>query len=120
LLLNEAFKNYFHRMRPKPSWALAYEQTFSFPSGHSLFSMVLYGLIAYTLVTRRSRPGRRMLIVLCAAAMIACIGLSRIYLGVHWPTDVLAGYITGATWLTGVILIDRRWRTHWRRVRGLR
>jgi undecaprenyl-diphosphatase len=78
--------------------------------------MVLYGLIAYTLVSRRSRPLQRAATILFAACLVAGIGLSRIYLGMHWPTDVLAGYVTGATWLAGAILIDRRWRTHWRRV----
>jgi undecaprenyl-diphosphatase len=116
LLLNDSFKLYFHRARPAVPWAIGDEHTFSFPSGHSLFSMVLYGLIAYTLVSRRSRPLQRAATILFAACLVAGIGLSRIYLGMHWPTDVLAGYVTGATWLTGVILIDRRWRTHWRRV----
>jgi undecaprenyl-diphosphatase len=117
LLLNDSFKVYFHRARPAVPWAIGDEQTFSFPSGHSLFSILLYGLIAYTLVSRRSRPLHRAATMVGAASLVAGIGLSRIYLGMHWPTDVLAGYITGGMWLAGVILIDRRWRTHWQRVR---
>jgi undecaprenyl-diphosphatase len=109
LLLNDSFKLHFHRARPQVPWSIGDEPTFSFPSGHSLFSFVLYGLIAYTLLGRRSP--RRAPALLAAAALVLGIGLSRIYLGMHYPTDVLAGYLTGACWLGGVILIDRRWRT---------
>jgi undecaprenyl-diphosphatase len=109
LLLNDSFKLHFHRARPQAPWSIGDEPTFSFPSGHSLFSFVLYGLIAYTLLGRRSP--RRAPTLLAAAALVLGIGLSRIYLGMHYPTDLLAGYLTGACWLGGVILIDRRWRT---------
>jgi undecaprenyl-diphosphatase len=112
MIWNEAFKVYFHRARPKVPWSIGDEHTFSFPSGHSLFSMVLYGLIAYMVLGRRGRPLRHLLVVLAAALIVIGIGLSRIYLGMHWPTDVLAGYLTGGVWLCAVILIDRRWRTH--------
>jgi len=115
ILLNEVFKVHFHRARPKVPWAIGDEHTFSFPSGHSLFSMVLYGLIAYLVLGRRGRPLRHLVVVLAAAALVMGIGLSRIYLGMHWPTDVLAGYLTGGVWLGAVIWIDRRWRTQSRR-----
>lgn len=115
IVLNDLFKLYFHRARPVVAWSIGDEHTFSFPSGHSLFSLVLYGLIAYLVSARRGHPGRRVAVVLGAAALTVGIGISRIYLGMHWPTDVLAGYVTGGTWLAAVIVIDRRWRTQWRK-----
>ena len=111
LLLNDTFKLYFHRARPAVPWSIGDETTYSFPSGHSLFSLVLYGLIAYSLASRRGGVGRRVVAISAATALVLGIGVSRIYLGMHWPTDVLAGYLTGAVWLCSVIWIDRRWRT---------
>jgi undecaprenyl-diphosphatase len=109
LLLNEFFKAHFHRARPKLSWTIGHEPTFSYPSGHALFSFVLYGLIAYTVLGRHSPLRRRLPVALAAMTITFGIGLSRIYLGLHWPTDVLAGYITAAVWLSGTIFIDRQW-----------
>lgn len=110
LLLNEIFKAYFHRARPHVPWSIGDEHTFSFPSGHSLFSFVLYGLIAYSVLTGRDPLARRLLFTLGCATLVLGIGLSRIYLGMHWPTDVLAGYLTAAIWLFATITIDRLWR----------
>ncbi len=110
LLLNETFKAHFHRARPRVPWSIGDEHTFSFPSGHSLFSFVLYGLIAYSVLTRRDPLPRRLMFTLGCAALVIGIGLSRIYLGMHWPTDVLAGYLTAAVWLSATITIDRLWR----------
>ena len=112
LVLNDSFKLFFHRARPVVPWSIGDEHTFSYPSGHSLFSLVLYGLIAYNLVARRGHHVHRVLALFLAAILSLGIGISRIFLGMHWPTDVLAGYITGALWLSAVIFIDRRWRTH--------
>ena len=112
LLLNDSFKLWFHRARPSVPWSIGDEHTYSYPSGHSLFACVLYGLIAYMVIGRRGHPLRRMLVLAIAAALVLGIGLSRIYLGMHWPTDVLAGYLTGVCWLCGTIFIDRHWLTH--------
>ncbi len=117
LVLNETFKAYFHRARPQVPWVIDHEHTFSFPSGHSLFSFVLYGLISYSVLTRRDPLPRRLVFTLGCASLVLGIGLSRIYLGAHWPTDVLAGYLTAATWLTATIAIDRRWRASFARSR---
>ncbi len=110
LLLNETFKAHFHRARPHVPWSIGDEHTFSFPSGHSLFSFVLYGLIAYSVLARRDPLARRLSLTTGCATLVLGIGLSRIYLGMHWPTDVLAGYLTAALWLTATITIDRLWR----------
>jgi undecaprenyl-diphosphatase len=110
LVLNETFKAHFHRARPHVPWSISDEHTFSFPSGHSLFSFVLYGLISYSILTRRDPLPRRLILTLGCALLVLGIGVSRIYLGMHWPTDVLAGYLTAGVWLSATITIDRLWR----------
>ena len=105
LSLNEILKAHFHRPRPTVAWAIGHETTFSFPSGHAIFAMVLYGTLAWRLLAPRAQGWS---IALGCALMTAGIGLSRIYLGVHLPTDVAAGYLVGACWLPAVILLDRR------------
>ncbi len=108
--LNETLKLHFHRARPRVPWAIGDEHTFSFPSGHSLFSFVLYGTLSYLALRHATTLGRRISIVLPAMLLIVGIGSSRIYLGMHFPSDVLAGYLTGAIWLATVIGLDRMWR----------
>jgi undecaprenyl-diphosphatase len=112
LILNEFFKHHFHRTRPQVPWTIGHEPSFSYPSGHSLFSFILYGLIAYSVLTRHSPLRRRVPVALAAVAITLAIGASRVYLGLHYPTDVLAGYITSAFWLSAAIFIDRRWTIH--------
>lgn len=88
--------------------------TYSFPSGHSLLSLCFYFTLA-ALIARRvpSAPGR-LAIWTAAALLIATIGLSRIYLGVHYPSDVLGGFLTGASWMCLGLLaadfVERRMR----------
>src|SRR6185312_8779205 len=85
-LLDAALKLWFHRDRPSVEWALARETTFSFPSGHATLSLVVYGMILY-LILRLSHS--RLLDVtatLIALPLIVVIGVSRVYLGVHYPS----------------------------------
>jgi hypothetical protein len=92
LVLDLSLKYAFHRPRPVPFFVPA-PYTYSFPSGHSLFSFCFYGVLA-GLLTRRIRSRRwRVLIWTLAALLVATIGLSRVYLGVHYPSDVIAGYL---------------------------
>jgi undecaprenyl-diphosphatase len=107
LVLNQTLKLHFHRLRPQVPWSIGDEHTFSFPSGHSLFSVVLYGALAWCALHRRTSPRRRLGVLTPAILMPLTIGLSRIYLGMHFPTDVLAGWLTGGLWLAAVISIDR-------------
>jgi undecaprenyl-diphosphatase len=98
--------------RPRPDEALTHANGFSFPSGHSAMSMAVYGCLAFALA-RASRGFPRVACALAGAAIVVAIGLSRIYLGVHYPTDVVAGWITGAaivtvTWMLAVRLWPRR------------
>ncbi|MGB3135171.1 MAG: phosphatase PAP2 family protein [Nodosilinea sp.] len=104
-VLSTGLKLAFSKVRPALWPQLITETTYSFPSGHALGSMVLYGLIAYLLANRYANL--RGLIYGVAVVLIAAIGLSRLYLGVHWPTDVLAGYSTGFLWLSVCIMLLR-------------
>lgn len=110
--LNETLKLHFHRVRPQVAWALAHERTFSFPSGHALFATGFYGTLAYLALLRPTRPGRKAAVLLPAILLPLAIGLCRIYLGAHFPSDVLGGYVAGGIWLATVIAADRLWRRH--------
>lgn len=97
-VLSTGFKLLFGKERPALWSQLITETSYSFPSGHALGSMVLYGFSAYLLV--QGLKSHRWLIYGVAALLIGSIGFSRIYLGVHWPTDVVAGYSIGFLWLS--------------------
>ena len=71
-----------------------------FPSGHALFSLCFYGTLAGLLVGRLRRPAARAAVWAAAALLILAIGISRIYLGVHYPTDVIGGYLVAAFWIS--------------------
>lgn len=101
-LLVELLKWAFHRPRPDLN-QLIHAAGYSFPSGHSTVGLAFYGAVAYLIWSGLPRPPLRW----CAAAAFAllslAIGASRIYLGVHYPSDVLAGFAAGGTWLAGCI-----------------
>lgn len=104
--LNLLFKAIIARARPDTA-PLIHELFYSFPSGHSMNSLVFYGLLSY-LVYHFTRNIRLTLIVSCLSSLlILLIGSSRIYLGVHYPSDVLAGYLAGAGWFLTVFVIAR-------------
>ncbi|MEI7750052.1 MAG: LssY C-terminal domain-containing protein [Candidatus Moraniibacteriota bacterium] len=93
--------------RPRPSIAYYIEPSFSFPSGHAALSVALYGFIAYVLLRCTKRKRYRTLILFSALAVIFAVGLSRLYLGVHFLSDVWGGYLLGALWLIiGVSLVE--------------
>ncbi len=103
LVLNAGLKLFFAKPRPTLWNYLITEKSFSFPSGHALGSMVIYGFLAYLLASQF--PKFSLPIYTAAVGLIAAIGLSRLYLGVHWPTDVLAGYAIGFLWLRTCITL---------------
>src|SRR4051812_31034431 len=114
-VLDVALKYGFHRARPVPFFG-GLPHSYSFPSGHSLFSFCFYGVMA-GLINARVRSYWLRVVVWCVAAvMIAAIGISRIYLGVHYPSDVVAGYLAGAIWVGTMITMDRLRKTR----RGLK
>ena len=99
-------KLYFHRARPDVSWALTEENSFSFPSGHSIGAVVLYGILVFLRFRHMRYAWERVTVSVVAVALILGIGLSRIYLGEHYPSDVAAGYLVGCTWLMIVMLAE--------------
>lgn len=106
LVLDLALKYAFHRPRPVPFFGPV-PRTYSFPSGHSLFSFCFYGVLAGLLADRARSLWLRVLIWAIAAVAILSIGTSRVYLGVHYPSDVLAGYLVGAIWTATMVALDR-------------
>jgi undecaprenyl-diphosphatase len=95
--VNVALKASFVRERPTLFDEITRPSTWSFPSGHSMSAVQIWGAIAAVLIALY--PARRVIIVPCVVLLIAGIGLSRVYLGVHWPTDVLAGFAAGLPFL---------------------
>lgn len=94
-----AFKFLAHRPRPTLFPPLVVENSFSFPSGHALLAVAFYGLIAYLAASGVQTAGARRVIFVLYVFLALTIGISRLYLGVHYPTDVLAGYLAGFAWL---------------------
>ena len=106
LALDVSLKYSFHRARPAPFYG-PLPHTYSFPSGHALFSFCFYGVMAGLINDRVQPLWLRILVSVAAILLISAIGLSRIYLGVHYPSDVIAGYLAAAVWVTGMIFLDR-------------
>ena len=100
-MLTIVLKNLIQRPRPAAAAEFLYGTTFSFPSGHALGSLVGYGMLAYVIGATwvEGRRGR-LEIVIGTAVLIIAIGLSRLYLGVHYFSDVVAGYAVGVLWLS--------------------
>lgn len=114
LLMTIAGKDIIGRDRPPLAAAVPpYEYSPSFPSGHTLNATVIAGIVAYLVVLRIRRANRRVLAISIAALFALLIGASRVFLGHHWFTDVLAGWILGAAWLALVITTHRLYLT-WR------
>jgi len=101
-ILESGLKLIFRRTRPEDA-LIPLPSSYSFPSGHALVSLVTYGMLAYLMWQAvRNRRLRTVLLPLFVVIII-CIGLSRIYLGVHYFSDVMGGYAAGITWLAAVI-----------------
>jgi len=105
LVLDISLKYAFHRQRPTPFF-VPLPHTYSFPSGHALFSFCFYGVLAGLIADRVKSRAVEVCVWVAAALLIAAIGLSRIYLGVHYPTDVIAGYVAAAVWVSSMIGFD--------------
>ena len=108
ILMTIVGKGLIGRARPLLAEAVPpYETSGSFPSGHTLNAVAVVGIIAYLLVLRRETTRARLLITAGAAVFSITIGLSRVYLGHHWFTDVVAAWLLGAAWLALVITAHR-------------
>ncbi|WP_448570449.1 diacylglycerol kinase family protein [Trichothermofontia sp.] len=105
LVMNFSLKPLFMRLRPDLWPTLITETSYSFPSGHALGSTVLYGMIAYLL--GRHFPKYQRWFYGAALVLVGLISFSRLYLGVHWPSDVIAGMSIGFLWLMVGVTMSR-------------
>jgi undecaprenyl-diphosphatase len=106
-LLNMLLKQTFARARPDPFFDYPLPASHSFPSGHAFFAASLLGGLAVLASGRVQSTPLRVAVWVVAAALILLIGLSRVYLGVHYPSDVFAGYAVAVVWVASVALGDR-------------
>lgn len=106
-LLNLILKNIFLRPRPEFPQAFLVARGFSFPSGHAMSSLAFYGAVAYLACSFYRTKWRKFLIIITALLISGLIGFSRLYLGVHYFSDVLAGWVAGGMWLAVCILGDK-------------
>ena len=109
--LTLAFKYGMHRPRQQVVPALEKAPFDSFPSGHTVFSLVVYGFLAHMILSRLDSPPRWLSWLLYGVAVLvtALVGMARVYLGTHYPTDVIAGLLIGIPWLLTVIAIDNHY-----------
>ncbi|WP_461611304.1 phosphatase PAP2 family protein [Cytobacillus kochii] len=103
-LLNWALKHYFKRERPD-ILPLIEETGYAFPSGHSMGSFIFYGSLAFVIIHVAKKTSMKWAVAIIMGLLILSIGLSRIYLGVHYPSDVAAGFLVGAIWLMLSIMV---------------
>lgn len=109
-VLTTVLKSVFQRTRPEV-FSSGYEASFySFPSGHATVAVGFYGTLAM-LIAWRLRGFWRWTVAVCGVALILLIGFSRLYLGVHFPTDILAGYLAAALWVSTVGTTLLFWRS---------
>lgn len=107
VLLDEMLKLAFHRARPSVASEFITKSSWSFPSGHAMNSLVGYAMLAFLVREHLTSTRARMLVVVGAAILIAAIGFSRLYLGVHYLSDVTAGYLAGGVWVLACITAER-------------
>ncbi|MCX2740021.1 phosphatase PAP2 family protein [Pontibacter anaerobius] len=105
-ILNQALKRFFER--PRPAFALLEQSGLSFPSGHAMIGGAFYGLLIYIVWHTVRHKVWRWVSILLLTLLVLLIGFSRIYLKVHYATDVLAGYGIGFMWLIVSVYLMRR------------
>ena len=107
-LLSSGLKLYFARARPDLVPHLVEVQSASFPSGHAMKSTVVYLVLAMLIRRNLMTSGSRAYLLATAIGVSVLVGVSRIYLGVHWPSDVIAGWMFGAAWAAACVFIASR------------
>ena len=107
--LGEAMKLFFRRPRPGPWFGYPQPLTYSFPSGHAFVSYCFYLVLAATLIQERWPLWKKFAAWTAALALTSLIGFSRVYLGVHYPTDVLAGYAAAIAWTAVIRAAHQIW-----------
>lgn len=106
IALDLALKAFFGRVRPAAFFDYPLPASYGFPSGHAFGSLCFYGILAWLAAARTANKRAKIEIGASAFGLIFFIGLSRIYLGVHYPSDVLAGYAAGLFWVGAVASTD--------------
>jgi undecaprenyl-diphosphatase len=101
-------KGFYARPRPDLVPHGSYVYSASFPSGHSALSAATFLTLAVLIASLEPNRGTKAMVFALAVALIIAVGFSRIYLGVHWPSDVLAGWCLGAAWALGAWIVLRR------------
>ncbi|SRR5258708_2392136 len=104
--LNLLLKDFFQRPRPH-FLSLVHEYSYSFPSGHAMNSLVFYVSLSYFIFRNTRNKIRGLILSILCGVFIISIGISRIYLGAHYPTDVIAGYAAGLCWFLIVVLFEK-------------
>ncbi|MDZ4760929.1 MAG: phosphatase PAP2 family protein [Alphaproteobacteria bacterium] len=107
LMLSETMKQVFERSRPPEAYRVAEVLNASFPSGHALLSAVFYLTIGAMLARAMKRRELKVYVIGVAIALTLIVGMTRVFLGVHWASDVLAGWCLGAAWATACWLMER-------------
>ena len=108
LILDSVLKLTFQRARPTPYFGLETPHTYSFPSGHALVTFCFVGFLAGIIALHVKARWLRWTVWTIASTIIVLVGLSRIYLGVHYPSDVLAGYAAALAWMSAVGMVAHR------------
>ncbi len=108
IVLNTVIKIIVRRPRPSTTMLFSYEKSFSFPSGHTMMSTIFYGLIIYYVYKNIKNKNLKYLLVSLLSLIIVMIGVSRVYLGVHYATDVAAAYILGIVYLVTYIKLSNK------------
>jgi undecaprenyl-diphosphatase len=107
LAISQALKAVFDRQRPPEEYRAAEILNASFPSGHALLSAVVFLTLGAMLAQAAKGRALRIYVMSAAIALTVIVGVTRVYLGVHWATDVLAGWAAGAAWATACWLAGR-------------
>jgi undecaprenyl-diphosphatase len=109
-LVNEAMKLFFHRPRPQPWFGYPQPPTYSFPSGHAFVSFCFCLCLAEILIRHGWPLAGKMAMWSVALGCALIVGFSRVYLGVHYPTDVLGGYAAGIVWMMLIRVVRHVWQ----------
>ena len=112
-VLDETLKLVFHRHRPAAFFGYRDPASYSFPSGHAFSSSCFYGVLAAIVGARMDSRRQRILVWATVAFLVLLIGFSRVYLGVHYPSDVLAGYAAAVIWIGALRGGYKVWLRRW-------
>ena len=110
-IIKELLKFLIHRARPDAAFALIQESGYSFPSGHTVMSVIFYGMICYFIYQACKNKWQKIILLVATAILVFLIGYSRIYLGVHWVADVVAGWLVGFAILAFFVIMFERKKT---------